>query len=193
MVLGGLGGAENWPLPAGYLQTFGPGPLGCEALPQSAPMAMKVMEPAEGLGTPRESDLEASGGCITELPEDWGSRETDSWGRRKDLVHTGAQGEGAASPQEADPDLLWCLLRSGVDRGLPWGQGPCIHWVQVLRREAAITALAPARVVLQAKQQRREQPAHQQKTGLKGLLSVALPIRTRARSDSPMGISRLSQ
>ena len=95
----------------------------------------QVMEPAEGLGTPRESDLGGQWGCITELPEDWGSRETDSWGRRKDLVHTGAQGKEQRPHKRLIRTCCECLLRRrGVDRGLPWGRGPCIHWVQVLRR-----------------------------------------------------------
>ena len=39
----------------------------------------QVMELAKGLGTHRELDYGGQWGWITELPQDWGNRETDSW------------------------------------------------------------------------------------------------------------------
>ena len=105
VALGGLGGAENWPLPAGYLQTFGRGWKDARHFPRVHPW-QQVMEPAKGLGTPRESDFGGQWGWIAELPQDWGSRETDSWRAQKGPCAHQGPGEGAASPQETDPDLL---------------------------------------------------------------------------------------
>ena len=53
-------------------------PVGCEALTQSVPLAASNGA-GKGTETPRELDFGGQWDLITELPQDWGDRETDSW------------------------------------------------------------------------------------------------------------------
>ena len=87
-------------------------------------------DPAKGLGIPRESDYEGQQDLITEFSQDWGNKRLLG-GYKQNPVRTRTQVKGAATPQEAEPDLpvfgsLW--QRCGwVDSGLPKGQG---QWQQ---------------------------------------------------------------
>ena len=67
-------------------------------------------DPAKGLSIPRQSDFDGQWDLITELPKQWGNR--DSWRAQTNLVHTRTQGKGAVTPQETESDLPVSVLES---------------------------------------------------------------------------------
>ena len=69
---------------------------------------------AKGLSIPRESDSEGRWGLITELPQDWGSRDSRR-AQTKPCAHQDLE-RGAATPQETEPDFTGVAGR--LQRGL---------------------------------------------------------------------------
>ena len=62
---------------------------------------------------------------ITELPQDWGNR--DSWRAQTTPCTHWTQKKGAVAPKQTEPDLpvsvQESLAEAWVDSGLPQGQG----------------------------------------------------------------------
>ena len=86
-------------------------------------------------------------------------------------MHTRIQEKGAVSPQETEPDLPMRVQESPaeawVDRACCGVRAEYTLQVQVLVKEVAVTAMAPAIVWPEAKQQGVNTPPHQWKVGLK--------------------------
>ena len=105
---------------------------------------MKVLGPDQdsqpgdlgnGLGDPRESDIEGQRDLITELPQEV-LGETEKLGRRKqNLLCTRTQGKQAVTPQETEPDLHVRVWGEGV-----FCRGVGLQWPEV-GSEALVAAV----------------------------------------------------
>ena len=74
--------------------------------------------PAKGLSIPSNSDSEGQWDLITELAQDWGSR--DSWkARTKPCAHQDLE-RGAVTPQETEPDFTGVSRRLRRSLGQRW-------------------------------------------------------------------------
>jgi len=56
---------------------------------------------------------------ITELPQDWGKRDSTLGGHKQNLAFTKTQGTGTMTPQETEPDPPAGVGRSPVE-GIGW-------------------------------------------------------------------------
>ena len=122
---------------------------------------------------------------IPELPQDWGNR----FGvhvclyKVQNFVHTRSQEIGAVSPQETGPDfpvsVQESLVEARVDSGLLRGPGTEYNSVCTSPFEGHHYHSYPYHSLPQAKNRERTQPHPSTESWIKGLLSMALPIRIR--------------
>ena len=101
------------------------------------------------------------------------------------LVHTRIQEKGAVTPQELTQTCLW------VSRSLQWRHESLVAWCRLRDTECSSVCTGPLEggrhyphhlhhsLASDQTTGREHSSTHQQKIGLKGLLSMALPIRTR--------------
>ena len=115
-------------------------------IPKKLPAVVKVLNPRQasqpgdltnGLGIPRESDLEGQWDLITGLPQGWGKQRLQSWRAQANLAHTKIQGKETVAPQETESDLPASVrgfpVEVRVGRGSPQGQGQG-HWQQQAKK-----------------------------------------------------------
>ena len=89
-------------------------------------------DPAKGLSIPRQSDFDGQWDLITELPKQWGNR--DSWRAQTKLMRTRSQKKGAETHKRLRRLADVCLGVSGRGVGRQWtGTGSGALTITVMR------------------------------------------------------------
>ena len=125
---------------------------------RSSPTVVKVLAPrsgfpawgsGKGTGNPQERDLEGQWDFITGLPQAWGDQAPTLGGHKQNLARTRPPGQGAVTPEEAEPDLPASVrgppAAVRVSRGPPRGRG---QWQRPLEDAPWYKSLRPLDVTI---------------------------------------------